>query len=253
MPAITKEQAIETLQRRPLYNRDFQVIKDSLNRQFRNAHEREVRAPFFHNGRYQTVPESVRELDYLDWSLHRVPGLIKKVAACKSNDPTLTAMTLLLRDWEDVAVLLAKTKTDVIKGRKPSATPRKTEPRTLDNTGTCPCCGHNVKLNGGRIVDHGFTLEFNQRNGKCFGVGYRPWEISPRGKVDLRAAVESTLEIRRAQYAKLLEDEAPKPGSKEASLLAKLAHNIRYDAKTVELLDEEINFWKATPLPGKRS
>lgn len=253
MPRMTKDEALEVLRRRPLYNVEFKDAKHWLDLHFRDAFRDQVAKPFLWNVRSDSLPREVHDLRWLYWSIHRVPSLQRKVRACKADDPCLTAMILFLNEWNEAAALLVEAKKEAIKGRKPSTTPRKTQPRTLENTGTCPCCGHNVKLNRGRILDHGFTLQFNQRNGKCFGVGYNPWEISPKGKIDMRTAVAASLETRRAQHAKLLEAGEPKPGTEEAKLLARLTSDIRYDVCTIELLDAEINFWKPAPLPGAKS
>ena len=113
MPRMTKEQALEILNTRPLYNVDFQRAKHVLNNLFEKAHVDEVREPFMYGGRYEALPEEVHALDWKhDWSLHRIPGLQKKVRACKADDPCLTAMVLLLNDWEPVAATLAAASND---------------------------------------------------------------------------------------------------------------------------------------------
>lgn len=69
----------------------------------------------------------------------------------------------------------------LVKGKKPSAYPKITPDRTLDNTGTCGVCTMNVKreANGG-LYHHRFTVHYGQREGKCFGTGYQPIELSPK-------------------------------------------------------------------------
>lgn len=63
---------------------------------------------------------------------------------------------------------------------------RRTKVRTLENTGTCPCCFVNVKLTpGGDTVLHGYTRPGGGSvSGKCFGVGYPSFEVSPEGTRD---------------------------------------------------------------------
>lgn len=60
------------------------------------------------------------------------------------------------------------------------------KPRTRENTGTCPCCFRNIKLKrqGDEylIVLHGYERPgWGQVHGKCLGVGYQPFELSPKG------------------------------------------------------------------------
>lgn len=74
--------------------------------------------------------------------------------------------------------------------------------RTLDNTGTCPVCLHNVKLTNGRIMRHGWAVQGDRgrgqygnswHSGPCSGFGYEPWEISPKGAVDYAAYLDKLL------------------------------------------------------------
>ena len=51
------------------------------------------------------------------------------------------------------------------------------------NTGTCPACDRVMKLKGGLIVNHGFTVREGVRIGQCPGVGQKPWEVSPEGRI----------------------------------------------------------------------
>jgi hypothetical protein len=80
-------------------------------------------------------------------------------------------------------------------------------PRTRDNTGTCPACFRNIKLKGDEdsysMVLHGFTRKrwSGPVQGRCFGVGHEPFELSPEGT---KALIEEHLEPRIKQ----LDDQA---------------------------------------------
>lgn len=64
------------------------------------------------------------------------------------------------------------------------------DPRTLENTGTCGCCGGNYKLRDGRLVLHGYERPgYGYVLGSCFGVGYEPHEVSPKCAADFLAKV----------------------------------------------------------------
>ncbi len=81
------------------------------------------------------------------------------------------------------------------------------KPRTRDNTGSCPCCLRNIKLHEVRgvgytnpvkemtephpaMVLHGYERPgHGSINGKCFGVDYPPYEISPAGTIAFRDQV----------------------------------------------------------------
>lgn len=95
---------------------------------------------------------------------------------------------VVVATWTPVAEKFRTLKPLIVKGRKPSATPRTTPVRTLDNTGTCACCGQNVKMSAtGDMVAHGYTIQFGYFSGECFGVGYPPVEVSPAGAIAYRA------------------------------------------------------------------
>lgn len=64
------------------------------------------------------------------------------------------------------------------------------KPRTRENTGTCPCCFRNIKLkrqgDDYMIVLHGYERPgWGQVHGKCIGVNFPPFELSPKGTVRL--------------------------------------------------------------------
>lgn len=241
MPRMTNEQALEILNTRPLYNRDFQDAKNVLTLAFERAHQEEVRKPFVWANRWETLPEAVRELDYLDWSLHRVPGLMKKVRACSANDSCITAMVLLLNDWEPVAATVAAAKKDAIKGRKPSTTPRKTKERTLENTGTCPVCGRNIKLRyDSRMVDHGYTLRYGFRNGKCAGVGKLPWEVSPQGRIDF---ISGLFAYRAGVASAVPEDDKARRNRDRL---------IEWVTADIAMHQKMVDEWKPAQLPGAK-
>ncbi len=248
-----KAAALEILRQRPLYNAQFKDAKDTLNGAFESAYDAEVQDPFFFCGRYQDRPEAVNELTYSAWSLHRLPGLLKKVHACESNDPAITAMVNFLNSWDEAYHVLVDAKRDAIKGRRPVAdSERKTAPRTLENTGTCACCGRNVKLLHGRIVDHGFQLQFGMRRGNCFGVNYHPWEKSPDGKIDYAEAVRQA--IKRIQEDLEYMQMEPDADARQAQRDMAIAESeLRFARKTLALLEEEIRNWTAQPLPGEQS
>lgn len=82
--------------------------------------------------------------------------------------------------------LAAKALTETPQEAKPLAPGE----RTLENTGTCGVCMQNVKLTSAqRVMRHGWQVGGNRQVGRigyswhtgpCFGVGYEPWEVSPK-------------------------------------------------------------------------
>lgn len=117
---------------------------------------------------------------------HQLGSCIRKIKKDKSQGFTeerkQNVLKVLYR-WEPIAQQLEDAVPLIVKGRKIGE--RKTPPRTLENTGTCSICAKNFKLDdGGKIVSHGYVVQFHQYNGSCFGVSKLPWEVSPQGAID---------------------------------------------------------------------
>lgn len=171
-----------------IYNADYVEMKTALNRILEKA-KAEASAV------YLAIPYEDRRTDELSAQYygtvypHTLPGWLKKLP--KTASPTHAAALEAYRALGAYSAMCAKfveAKARVVKARKPSTVARKTPARTLDNTGTCACCGQNVKLAGGRIVQHGYTIRWGFQSGSCHGVGYLPLEVSDEG---LRAALQA--------------------------------------------------------------
>jgi hypothetical protein len=75
--------------------------------------------------------------------------------------------------------------------------------RDLTNTGTCAVCGGNFKRDGTGIGNHGFQRPGDgMLHGRCCGVGYLPWELSPIGA---EAYIKDALEPSKARAEERLE------------------------------------------------
>lgn len=90
--------------------------------------------------------------------------------------------------------------------------------RDLTNTGTCPVCEGNFKLDsGGKIGHHGFTRPGDGwLHGSCFGVKYRPFELDAVGAIDYGVALGKHLVGKQAYLARLVSGEI-KSFTKEVS------------------------------------
>lgn len=86
------------------------------------------------------------------------------------------------------------------------------KPRTRDNTGTCPCCFRNIKLKERGQAHPETVLHAYQRPswsavGKCHGVDFPPFEMSPEGTKYLVSVLVKEVEKNKAHLAKLQADE----------------------------------------------
>ena len=78
--------------------------------------------------------------------------------------------------------------------------------RTRDGTGTCPVCFQNVKLTpANTMVLHGYKRPGHGTvQGKCFGVGYPAFEVSPKGIIAyIERGLEPTLKATQARLVAL--------------------------------------------------
>lgn len=118
---------------------------------------------------------------------------VEKMLPMNNDNGYALAVKEVMDRWTPVANKFRTLKPLIVMGRKPAETPRKTPERTLENTGTCSCCGMNVKLKAGKIVQHGFTIRYGWQQGICFGRGYDPIEVSPEGAVAYNAMLANML------------------------------------------------------------
>jgi len=234
--------AVSVMNQEVIYNVDFKDAKDSLGRAFEEANSKMVSEPFFWGGKGNDLPEAIVELHWLSWQAHLAPSLLKKVIKANIDHPVCTAMLELLNEFAPIMENAKAAKARVIKGRKPSATPRTTPERTIENTGTCGCCGKNVKMGGGRLVAHGYTIKYGFQSGNCFGVGYEPVEVSNKAIVaylevlnDYRDELESSLE-----------------GLDEDNKRWGIESGIRQVEGDIKYFNKGLAAWVARPLPGTK-
>jgi hypothetical protein len=104
------------------------------------------------------------------------------------NNPTILTYMEFLREVVQIGTLIKALKPYVVKGRRPV---EKTEEQLRDetfNTGMCAICARRQKLEMSLgMVMHGYQMsDYNHagyRIGKCFGVGYKPYELSNEANV----------------------------------------------------------------------
>lgn len=82
-----------------------------------------------------------------------------------------------------------------VKGTE-AAKPRLTKERTIEHTGTCSICLGNFKMDrGGRLVLHGYERKgYGWISGRCAGVGYEPYEVSPVACKEYQQRLSARLE-----------------------------------------------------------
>ena len=194
-----------------------------------------------------------------------------------------TGYLAALRALLPLCELVKEVKGMVVKGRKPSENPS-LNARTIENTGTCGCCGRNIKLSAaGRIVDHGYGIANRgygfgagyKTGSSCFGFHYEPIEVSPKVWEDMKAAMETRLaklpEIlagAKANYAAmapahrlnplcpvLTKDQKDHNRSRQLAerAILDMTHELERLPYRIEEMTDKLAAWAPKPLPGTRS
>ena len=225
-----------------VYNSDYNKLKERVGK-FIESSERIVKDTYLgldRDGEERNSDVVADNLYYGHFYFHQIKSfrkkidkVVKKFGECE----TTKVAELVYEDLLPMCELILSLKGRAVKTRKPSS---KVNPnaRTLENTGTCGCCGKNVKMKGGKLVDHGFELHgWGGRTSGCFGVGYEPVEVSPKGMVEYLAFLEATLERLRSEEPDSLE----RKRSIEVQIWGTEGH-VRY-------LKPRIENWKEAELP----
>lgn len=162
--------------------------------------------------------------------------------------------------------------------------------RTLDNTGTCPCCFANVKLASGKVMRHGWQVQGQRGWGQygnswhshaCFGFQHQPFEVSKYGTESyLKDAVQPSLTKAEERLAELrrLPDTLTYKGRQKLETVSKpegfvldhshhitnsygdilkrqltaVAADINGLQDLQRTLEAKIQAWTPQPLPGSR-
>lgn len=233
------------LDAKQIYNVDFVRIKDRLNRVLNSAHNTVQNEYLDLPYEERSGDEALQDVYYGTIYPHTLKTFAKRVAKAAEvhgdDHPVVVAGNAMIEQFREPVANFLALKAFVIKSRKPSETPRATPERTLENTGTCAICGRNVKLSStGKIVDHGFTLAWDQRSGSCFGVGYDPIEVSPEGLVAAIHSLSKRIMHCRTQLQK----------DHELDVKRNLTTTSIECVTTLEAFTARLGDWEAKPLPG---
>ena len=225
-----------------VYNSDYNKMKERTGKVVSKA-QRIVKDTFLgldRDGEERNSPVVEDNLYYGNFYFHQIKSYrkkIDKVVKGFGECETTKVAELVYEDLLPMCELILDLKGRAVKTRKPSS---KVNPnaRTLENTGICGCCGKNVKMNDGKLVDHGFELHrWGGRTSGCFGVGYEPVEISPKSMVEYLAYLEATLDELRSE-----EPDSPERKRRIADQIWGIEGHVRY-------LKPRIENWKEAELP----
>ncbi len=243
-----------------IYNVDYKEVKDAANRKLEEGYRAAVVDKYLAVD-YDTrmaYPEGVSNLYYSAYpqahTLKARDNQIIKAEKEYGDHWMVQAAREYLELVRPVIEKLVIIKGLVVKGRKPSTTPRQTPERTIENTGTCSVCGRNVKMKDNKIVDHGYTVKYGFQSGNCSGVGYDPIEISPKGAVAYIKSLENFKATQEATLPKAFEAaRASAYGDwKVRNAPRQIETSIRHVTLDIEMFTKIIDTWEAKPLPDAK-
>ena len=193
----------------------FKVEVDTIKYHVSSAYDADknkVREEFTYAGRWQKLTEAEQALD-LPYSLVHLYG--KKFAKTleAAGDTAFTAAIRALRsDWEETNLHMIDLGARAVKGRRPVESNRVVIGTRVQYRAICPCCFNDQAIVNGGMADHGFQVQWNSRQGRCFGTG-RAHFGTEEGKAVAQYLMEAELETAAASKlaAQMLRDGSALP------------------------------------------
>jgi hypothetical protein len=144
----------------------------TLSRSYEAARDA-IRDQFVNGGKWQTLTEAERAVEQaLPYELRHLYG--KKFTTILDNTPVteFTREVRNMRDaWKHAYEATEALKARAVSGRRPAEKTRKVIGTRQQLRAVCPCCFRQHAIKGDKIVDHGFQLQWEARQGSCYGYG----------------------------------------------------------------------------------
>ena len=247
-------------------NSRYNEIKASLSWEFEKA-DQKAREEIL---KLRTGAESDTEKNLTDL-YYALPGSIYQIRRFSKdlvNYPSAPQRSKeLVEDFLKVQDLLDQAKPLIKKGKAQSQLPSSKPARTLENTGTCPICGKNVKLSPcGLLVSHGYSRGEGYHTADCYGRGYEPLEISYVALEDFISMLESYKAKEELHEFQLLRNQVNSLYSKQfkkhifegetgwnqtrTSHIYETRNNINSAELDIRMRKEQVANWKPGTLPG---
>jgi hypothetical protein len=285
--ADAKKTIEEGLAAKHIWNVDYEdakgVISSAWERVDGPAHEYLTKLYYHDNpNRYRSWLDNDPRYNMGLTQLLNTPGFLNRLKSVK-NAPELKDYLEVLSEVAELASQIKAVKPFIEKGRKPSLNPPVID---LTGTGHCAVCNGLFKIDGAaKMVHHGFQISggtghyFGQRLGSCFGVGYKPYELSSEGCVAYEAHLQKVLANTKDNLAQLQSDDLENlqetvqkrvegryvpesvtrvKGTPEFDRLReRYIHQTEYQIsgleQNIEIMNAMITNWKLKPLPhGER-
>ena len=246
--------------RKVIYDDAKRTLGDAVYKGFDN-----VRGPYFHGGRWESLPEDVRKLDEklgIPSSLHDVLALHKRLSKTTVEHPVVDAMKRFAAEALPLAEAAAALKDKLVKGRvvNPEGPAKPVNPNKV--IGTCPCCSRGIAVTGGTMAHHGYERPgTGYQTDSCAGIRFKPLEVSSEGLAWLvetmqqhldqlrktyegRESIRSLVRIDRRNQRVEVTPDMPEWRREFASWVATTERDIRWLESDLERLEPMLRDWK---------
>jgi hypothetical protein len=181
-----------------IYNQEFQNAKSYISSGC--EHAQHIAADKARTDETRALPSSDPRHDIgYAFGMNQAAKLARRLRKLDLADISFELMDYIvtLEQINEWFQFLKTFKPIIKKGRKPNQ--NKTEAQITEenfNTGECAICANRQKLDGSQsIVMHGYQMsEYNHagyRMGKCFGVAYKPYELSNEANIAFAPVLEN--------------------------------------------------------------
>lgn len=200
--------------------------KETLSRAVNDAYKTYISEVFFYGGKWENLSKEVVELyDSVNvHGLHDVIAASKRVNKSTLQDPAVVAMRTFLNEALPLAEAVASLKDKIVKGRVLNE-PKPVNPNKIIKT--CPCCFRKIAVVGATMAHHGYERpQIGWQTPSCYGVRFKPLEVSNEGLVWLIGVVKS-------RFDKVTELLSKKDSLTELTIQVRIARN-KYDTQVVK-------------------
>lgn len=200
-------------------NVEYTELRQWASRAIEEAWSKQVGAPFFHAGKYESVPEPIGSVyDCVSlYQLNLVPAAHKRISAIPTAWASHPAAQAMLRVATEAKQLSdhfqsIKDQSRIVMGRAPSTKPA--EPPNPDKiVKTCACCFRPIAVTPHwNMVHHGYRRPGSGfQTASCPGVRFRPLEVSSEGLQHLIEATSTAIKSTEAELQMAKRPQGPNP------------------------------------------
>ena len=209
MARFTRDEMLQKLKDLSAKETVFKVEVDDMKYHLSSVYDRAkyaVAEEFTHAGKWEKLTRVETEMD-VPYSLVHLFGKkflksLNDAIAKVGRTPYLDAIGHLVSEMSPLNTLMQALVARQVKGRRPVETNKTVIGTRIQLRAVCPCCFRDHSVDGGRMVSHGYTLDYGYQNGICYG-----YKMPHFGTVEGRNVTARQAELTR-EHADMVERNA---------------------------------------------